>query len=263
MVFNNSSVTRILDLDLDFFLNRTAYARAPDGPRLRPEDYEPWATDRAVEFLANACGLSGKLPGIVVEHHGELFERWRTASQTGTLNLPLSVTHVDAHADLGLGDVGYAYLMTELLTAPVEKRAFPKANKVTDGNWLAFAIACRWVSELVYVLNGSGQPNDLLPYYMEGWFTEDWQPGFAAIASHIELPLIAAADLTKIDAIDRPRPLNYEPKIPFGWESCDKFLAPEPFDAICLARSPAFTPPESDGLFDEIRNRFIDEVPLL
>ena len=115
MVFNSSSVTRILDLDLDFFLNRTAYARAPDGPRLRREDYEPWATDRAVEFLAIACGLSGKLPGIVVEHHGELFERWRTASQTGTLNLPLSVTHVDAHADLGLGDVGYAYLMTEVL----------------------------------------------------------------------------------------------------------------------------------------------------
>jgi hypothetical protein len=35
--------------------------------------------------------------------------------------------------------------------------------------------------------------------------------------------------------------------------------APEGFDVICLARSPDFTPAELDPLFDEIRERFIDE----
>jgi len=33
-----------------------------------------------------------------------------------------------------------------------------------------------------------------------------------------------------------------------------------PFDVVCLARSPAYTPAESDALFDEIRDLFIDEA---
>jgi hypothetical protein len=33
-----------------------------------------------------------------------------------------------------------------------------------------------------------------------------------------------------------------------------------PFDVVCLARSPEHTPASSDTLFDEIRERFIDEL---
>jgi hypothetical protein len=31
---------------------------------------------------------------------------------------------------------------------------------VDDGNWLAFALACRWFSDLTYVPNVDGRPND-------------------------------------------------------------------------------------------------------
>lgn len=41
------------------------------------------------------------------------------------------------------------------------------------------------------------------------------------------------------------------------WSGRD-YEADKPFDVISLSRSPAFTPPESDPLFDEIRRRFID-----
>jgi hypothetical protein len=38
------------------------------------------------------------------------------------------------------------------------------------------------------------------------------------------------------------------------------FEAEEPDDIVCLARSPEFTPAESDALFDSIREGFIHEV---
>jgi hypothetical protein len=53
---------------------------------------------------------------------------------------------------------------------------------------------------------------------------------------------------------------SFEPKVPFGWVSWAEFGAGEPYDVVCLARSPSFTPPASDELFDEIRDRFIDET---
>lgn len=38
------------------------------------------------------------------------------------MTTPLEVVHIDAHADLGLGDASYSYLMGELAYEPIEKR---------------------------------------------------------------------------------------------------------------------------------------------
>ncbi len=105
--------------------------------------------------MEQACRITAKLPGFVVEHHAELFACWREAIARGAMQPPFSVSHVDGHADLGLGDSGYMYLMTELLFLRPEERQFPMTGPggLDDGNWLAFAIACRWVGDLVYVLN--------------------------------------------------------------------------------------------------------------
>lgn len=40
-----------------------------------------------------------------------------------------------------------------------------------------------------------------------------------------------------------------------------EFDAPRAFDVICLAHAHDYTPRELDPLFDEIRERFIDEQP--
>ena len=109
------------------------------------------------------------------------------------------MTHVDAHADLGLGDAGYLCLMTELLFVPPAERVSPKTGPegLNDGNWLSFAIACHWVTELVYVLNTGGPPIDLMPHIVEGWFsTLDKEPGFTSDTRNIELPAI---DVTQVD----------------------------------------------------------------
>lgn len=50
-----------------------------------------------------------------------------------------------------------------------------------------------------------------------------------------------------------------EPEIPFRYVHWEKWTAKEPFDIVCLTRSPLYTPEESDFLYDEIRTRFIDE----
>jgi hypothetical protein len=157
------------------------------------------------------------------------------------------------------------YLMTELLFLPPEKRQFPKQGPggLDDGNWLAFAIACRWVGELVYVLNTSGPPGDLFPYYMEGYLTgADRELGFAGRAQNIELAAMDEEELKRVNAVggEPLRVQHFEPKVPFTWVPSTAFATTSSYDVVCLARSPAFTPAESDELFDEIRERFIEEA---
>lgn len=247
-------MTRILDLDLDFFLEEAAHWRDAGSGRLDPEDYPPWSRDDALAFLRDRCKLTDPLPGFVVENHGELFPLWSAAIDAGQLTPPLSVTHVDAHADLGLGDATYFFLLTELLFLPVEDRVDPAAGEVNDGNWLAFAVACRWLSDLTYVRNGADgerRPGDLFPYYMEN---------FDLDASNLELNAMTREQLERRLHDQEYTIASVEPKVPLRHMSWGEFTASEPFDVICLARSPDYTPAELDPLFDEIREQFVDET---
>jgi hypothetical protein len=47
--------------------------------------------------------------------------------------------------------------------------------------------------------------------------------------------------------------------VPFRTLPWPQYTAPAPFDLICLARSPEYTPATCDRLSDAIRERFIDE----
>lgn len=249
-------LTRVLDLDLDFFVYGAASWRAHDDDRLDSEEYPPWAINEALAFLRDRCLLTGPLPGMVVERHGELFGRWRTAIHEGLLTPPLSITHVDAHADIGMGDSGYVYLLTDLLRHPVQARQFPRIGDrwMGDGNYLAFAIACRWVRDLAYVFNseGPGRPTDILSVLMKD---------FDFNARSIQLACMDGDQIQRTLWPESPPPHihHLEPEVPFEHMPWPAFQASGPFDIICLARSAAFTPAESDALFDEIRDQFIDE----
>jgi len=186
-------------------------------------------------------------------NHGELFPRWREAIEAGQLKVPFHVTHVDAHADLGLGDSGYIYLMTSLLFEEPENRRHPKTGEgaLGDGNYLAFVIACRWLAGLVYVFNDGGG-GGVLPYLMQGFDPQAGNIQLAAVRSRQELSanLMTPANMTLE---------HLEPAVPFAATGWRDFRADHPFDFVCLARSPAFTPPEADAIFDEIRRRCIVE----
>lgn len=263
---------RILDLDVDFFVKGAAHWVDPDSEdRLDPERYPAWELGAALAFLTRQCLLSGKQPGFVVEHHSDLFYCWGEAIRRGVLPARLSVAHIDAHADLGMGDAAYAYLMNELAFHPIQERyeilvaRRPASrtdlhelgsNQLGDGNWLAFALACGWMSELTYVFNGGeGRPGDLVHYLMKD---------FDLNSDQLQLCAVGEEDLKRdLMGVDSSLLiLGRDPAIPFRTTGLRGFQAADPFDIVCLTRSPAYTPAASDAIFEGIRRRFIDESVL-
>ena len=243
---------RVLDVDLDFFVRDVVYWPGDDAERRDPADYAPWTVEDSIAFLRDRCGLSSRLPGMAVEHHGELFFRWRDAIDAGTLTPPFHVTHLDAHADLGLGDSGFIYLMSSLLFEPVEHRRDPRTGDggLGDGNYLVFAIACRWLSELVYVPTDRSH-HDIPAFVMDG---------FDVGAAHIRLAAVMYDELElNAGTLRSARVEHWEPPVPFSTTSCAQYHAEGSFDVVCLARSPAYTPAEADEIFDAVRSCFIDE----
>ena len=240
---------RVLDLDLDFFVYGAEHFRDFEAGRLDDAEFPSWSVDDALGFLRERCGLTDRLPGVVVENHSEIFFHWRDAVTGGRLAAPFSVTHVDAHADLGLGDAGWVPLLTEVMHRPPEKRVDP-GDALGDGNFLAFAVACRWVADITYVY-GEGGGSDVMPYLME-----DYDPR----ASHICIPALTLADKEALMSWNKPKVERREPRVPFQMTRWETWRTEGEFDAVSLCRSPAFTPPAADSVFDAIRGQFIDEV---
>jgi hypothetical protein len=246
---------RILDLDMDFFVTEVAHYRNPDGQRLDPGEYPPWDLDLAVRFLEERCFLSEEatLPGICVENHGELFWLWRALLESGKLTAPFDLTHVDAHADFGLGDASYVYIAEEVMHLPPELRNNPRSgfSGLNDGSFLAFACACRWISRFTYVHHPS-YGNDFIACHMK-----DFDPRANA------LQFVALSKGEAHNVFDHPEkvtPVTADPLIPIQRTPPGEYSAEAPFDFVFVSRSPAFTPPECDRLFKLIKERYIHAI---
>lgn len=254
---------RILDLDLDFFVDGVIHSPNAEAGRPDSSEQQPWHLDDVLAFLTTRCGLRGALPGRAVETHEQLFPIWRRAIKDGRLEPPFHVTHVDAHGDLGFGDASYVYLMTELLFAKPVDRQHPRTGErgLAESNYLAFAIACRWISDLVYVFCPGGG-DDVFPYY---------RAGFDRRANAIQLAALSRNELERLKELSREQSKTelerfrdslagrLEPAVPLATLPWRAFRAMGRFDAIFLARSPSYAPAEADVIYDEIRGRFIDE----
>jgi hypothetical protein len=55
------------------------------------------------------------------------------------------LVHVDAHADLGLGDASWVHIVSELLRLPVAQRSDPPRGSrfLNAGSYIAYALAAR------------------------------------------------------------------------------------------------------------------------
>jgi hypothetical protein len=248
-------VQRVLDIDLDFFVRGVAHHRRRDDGRLDPAEYCAWSMEHTLGFLHERCGLTSRLPGLVVEHHGELFGRWRDAIDAGVLRAPFHVTHVDAHADLDVGGTGYMYLLTELLFREPEDRRDP-GEHLKDCNYLVFAVGCRWLTALDYIYNRPDDRNGHGPGDINRMVMKDFNDN----ADQIQLAALTQQQMKDFAFVRDTEPVRLEPPIPFRALPWAQYTAHASFDLICLARSPEYTPDTCDPLFDEICERFIDDL---
>lgn len=241
----------ILDIDLDFFLDDIAYyCDATGTDRLDDNFYNPWEASAVRNFLEERCKLSIRDPikGNILKHHHEVFGYWRMLISKGLLTKPFDIIHIDAHSDLGLGDAGYVYIMGKLLHLPVEDRINENEfnDKIGPGNFLAFALACRWLKSITFVAP-LGYQDDLFKAYFKN---RDLNSGYIRLEKYSSEKQISNRLIDFIEGTLVPQ--SYEPEIPFHLVPWDKFYINQPLSFIFLSRSPSFTPRSADVLIPVI-----------
>lgn len=249
---------RILDIDLDFFLNRKRCGTVTSEERLSEEEYKPWSSEEFIYYLENKCGLNSnhKISGKVFKHHDEVFYYLRNLQENNNYGLTFDIDHLDAHGDLGLGDSSHFYISSELLHLPINERCYPDKIKghygLGAGNYLSFAIACRWITSLNYI-NQLKWSNDI------GWFHFR---NFDISTNIIEMKKYTKQQLADFEMFCIPEhmikfpPVEIEPEVPFNYIDSTIFQSGGNYDYVFLTQSPGFTPKSSDKLLS-IFERYI------
>ncbi|MDQ1350124.1 MAG: hypothetical protein QG657_425 [Acidobacteriota bacterium] len=245
---------KILDIDLDFFLEGICYGGDARGSRrINGEKYKPWSKERVAFFLENNCRLSvrQRIRGAFFAEHHKLFH-WmaRIRQVEGQGNLSFRIDHIDGHADLGAGDSSIEYIFTELLFLPPEQRDFlhcyGMAQDLDPGNFLVYALACGLVTELNYIiLPGGGNDVPTILY-------KDYDKNSQAL----QLKKFTKLQMTELlgdhEHLARFTPVGVESAVPFRIFPYHEFRSVGDYDLIFLAKSPTFTPVESDELIPVI-----------
>ena len=237
----------VLDLDLDFFLSDVV--TWPIGDRADSRTLTPWTIEAVVFFLENNCGLStrAKTPGSIVTTHDEVFYIWRDLIESEQLEIPFNVVHIDAHADLGMGfDSSYATICSDIVNRPIPQKYNPPKggyDGIYEGNYLAYALACRWISNLLYVRHPNSK-EDLMPIYFKD----------RNVSSNIiSIPIYDSIKKDDPFFEETNEPIGFEPDIKFKCLLPEDYQSESKFDFIFLAKSPKYTPTESDPLVDLIK----------
>lgn len=247
---------RILDIDMDFFLDDVAHFKSFDGERLNDEDYKPWSVEAVKDYLENNCGLNrfSKVKGAIFTEHIGVFHVLRELVDKKLVHLPFDIIHIDAHADLGLGDSAWHYIYSTLLSFKKEERLNiiidnlikNKFGKVSSGNYLLYMIALEWINNLTYVPHPSELGDDYPQLIMKE---------FNDSCNIIQLKNyncnISFHDLKRKE---------FEPQyeVPFNVvRKYTDFKNVHPFDYVFFSQSISYTPASADILLDVFKN-YID-----
>jgi hypothetical protein len=216
--------------------------------------------------------------------HQDAFFTWRRWLGCGALVQPFEVVHIDAHADLGLGEGGWVYLLSELLALPLEKRTDPRvgAGALNSANYLAFAIANRWIRKLTYVFpyRKPRKRRQVLMNIYEGDKFVRTIPAYPAMNEEQGprpgdlMPLVFRNSDTRTNVIELrcftppdvktlayakvpPTPVYVEPAVPFEYIRSDQFRFTG-FTHMTVAQSPQYTPASADKLLPIFRDYFTE-----
>lgn len=264
----------VLNIDLDFFLNDRILSVSDDSAENRPDDpyLKPWKSDSVKDFLEKNLGLKSekKAKGTVVKSHDEVYYIWRDLITTNVLSHPFNLTHIDAHSDLGLGGTSSFYILTEILAKSLPDRYFPKVGGFEGldfGNYLAFAIANRWIRSLNFII-----PECWRDDIERKFLTEESRQGledgipYGHYNLEIELKLIKHEDIDHLlngsKTLENVSIKVGEPIVPFNIIPFDKIpseISKTKWDFVFLAQSPGYTPVTTDILIPIIQN-YIAEI---
>ena len=268
---------RILDLDMDYFMTKVAHDVPETSTERLDEEYyaeSVWDKQKVIDFIENHLGLSKirKTPGrIVAGHNGALFF-WKELINTGRLEVPFEVIHVDSHADLGLGTDSPTFIRKHLLKWTVEERpahsqrinCFGRECAEGIADYLLFAVAYRWISKLTYCGNPNSDSDDYdvhtLKNFEEKYIYDKPVDNVIQLFYNptMDCPHMYSDEPYKIWAyIDASQK---EPEVPFRIiPTVETVKYNGDFDFIVFAQSPNYTPRSADYIIEVIRD-YIDEI---
>jgi len=182
----------------------------------------------------------------VVEAHEGALRVWGDWIAGGELETPFDLVHLDAHSNLGSGDEGWFYVLTELLALPAGRRVEHAAfAHVTPENYLLFATAFGWVRTMTFVAQHTWRPDVLDILYEE---RAEAGSGTLRLGRYDRLLLGPALEM----GTPRPAPLALDPPVPFRVHGPGDYHETMPFDRVVVSRSLSYTPPEADRLLDVV-----------
>jgi hypothetical protein len=253
---------RILDLDLDFFLNDIAHeCNVWSNNRIEEGYFIPWSETDVIKFLEDHCGLkrSKKTSGRLFTFHHEVFNFLRDYNLFSNSETKFDIDHIDAHSDLGFTDSSSLLICTDLLAKKPEERYYPKCDRddsnLSPGNFIAYLIACRLVRMVNFVTHPIWNGDLTWPIFHN----------FDEKSELIEMRRYSREDFVKLigfysrEDIRLVEPISIEPAVPFKIIDCQDFYNSQPYDYIFLTQSPSFTPASSDRLIPIIME-YINDV---
>lgn len=267
---------KILDLDMDYFMDVIAFHVSQSNTKRLIDDYyvdSVWSEARVIDFLENNLGLSKnkKIKGRIVKGHNEALYFWRELIEQNKLKIPFEVVHVDSHADLGLGYSSWKYILDKLLLYEAKERpnhnhyldCFGKETTESIGDYLLFAIAYQWISKLTYCANPNGDKNDyvldILKDFHENYIWDSPVENIIQLAHNVnmERPNYDDSEYLKRHYFSMAQKDPEVPMIIIPTIADVKYNGD--FDFAVMAQSPNYTPMNADFIMDIFRE-YIEEI---
>lgn len=236
---------RVLSLDLDFFVSPVKLGGGIG--RLDGARYSVWEPEAVREWLHERALLTANAPlaGCIASHHDEAFRWWQRLIADGRLRVPFEVVHVDAHADLGIGDDGFVEIIGTLTHLPLGERA-GAITRLEEGNFLAYAAVCGWLSGITYVTHPGWTGRDLHFMHFADYDDRCGELEFKRVPREV-----VERETARFN--NYLRPYEADVRLPFRIVAGQEWTAGERFDFVFCCLSPEYTPPAADRLVEVVR----------
>lgn len=269
---------RILDIDMDFFMKIVAGNIVEESGIRLTDGASVWCEDKVVDFIEKNLGLSklNKINGRILTYHKEALYFWEELMDNKKLKRPFEVIHIDSHSDLSYGDTGYAYVYNKVSRFDLNERRNYVRNqqpnskiKITSGNYLLYAIAFGYISELVYCTNPNRCPrckeesgrdyNEKILKYQENEFINGISKNYIQICYNKDKEFDKIYSEKDRNAYIEGAICDSEVKFTIINRLDKMQFSDMKFDFINIAQSPEYTPEEADFILDVFKD-YIYEI---